>query len=91
MEAITMAAVGGTWEWVARRAGGKKSMWGTCREGGGERGRGLTAVAALRSVVGAREWYTRATAVVDASAQQPQSIHMQPQHSGITYCSGDPM
>lgn len=58
--------------------------------GGGERGRGLTAVAALRSVVGAREWYTRATAVADASAQQPESSHMQPQHSGITLCSGDP-
>lgn len=64
----------------------KKSMWGP---GGGERGRGLTAVAAQRSVVGAREWYTRATAVADASAQQPESSHMHPQHSGITLCSGD--
>jgi len=28
MEAITMAAVGGTWEWVARRAGGKEEYVG---------------------------------------------------------------
>jgi len=74
---------------VARRAGGKEEYVGG-PGGRGERGRGLTAVAALRSVVGAREWYTRATAVADASAQQPESIHMQPQHFGITFCSGDP-
>ena len=58
--------------------------------GGGERGRGLTAVAALRSVVGAREWFTRATAVADASAQQLESSYMQSQCSGITLCYGDP-
>lgn len=87
MEAITMAAVGGTWEgeeggWKRRECGGA--------EGRGGRGRGLTAVAAVRSVVGAREWYSRATAVADASAQQPESSHMQSQRSGITLCSGDP-
>ena len=48
--------------------GGEEGGWSMLRTWrGGERGRGLTAVAALRSVVGAREWYTRATAVADAS------------------------
>lgn len=53
----------------------------------GERGRGLTEVVALQSVVSAREWYSRATAVADARAQQPESSHLHPQLFGVIYCA----
>lgn len=69
------------------RAGGRQRRVCADPGGGGGRGRGLTGVVAPQSVVGARQWYWRATAVADARALQVESSHLLPQRFGFIYCA----